>query len=364
MLREILVSGGAIFAMFFGAGNMVFPVILGQQWGPYWVSAISGFSLTGIFVPLLGLISIVLLRGNSDKFFGCLGIKLSILMQACIMIIEGPFGIVPRAITVGFGGIKSICPAFNPTIYFFICSVIIWFLTIRRDRIVPIIGKILTPIKLSLLIFLIIFGLYGASHIGVTELTFSSTAFWEGTSYGYQTYDLPAAIYFAAMVIGYFYESNKSQSKKDLLIHGMLSCLLCAFLLGIMYFAFGYISANYSAIINGLPKEDMLPILVKISIGNFSYYLFGAIIFIACITTAVAATSIWSTFIDNLFPDSKLVTHERVVVCSVIIAFLIANLGFDAIVDKMSSVLIILYPILILLTVYNIYRSLVSREDL
>lgn len=360
MIKESFISGGAIFAMFFGAGNMVFPVILGQKWGLDWLSAVIGFSVTGILVPLMGLISVVLLRGSSDQYFDCLGRRISLTLQLIIMIIEGPFGIVPRALTVGYGGIKPLFNNFSPMLYFLFCTIILWFLTCQRQKIVPIIGKILTPIKLTLLTILIGFGVHQASTLGSCQ-AFHPAAFSEGLFLGYQTYDLPGAIYFASIVIGYFYLNNQNKSNKELLTHGLCACCISAILLAIMYFAFGYMSANNAAVIKGLPAEDMLPYLAQLSMGPAAYYIFGGVIFVACLTTAVAALSVWSNFIDNLFKDEKLVNHQRVVFVSLIITFLVANTGFDAIVSNMGYVLNVIYPLLIALTAYNIYNSLVNR---
>lgn len=358
VIKETIVAGCAIFAMFFGAGNIVFPIILGQEFSTNWYSSIFGFCLTGVIVPLMGLISVVLLDADSNKFFSPLGKKLAFLLQLVIMLIEGPFGIVPRALTIGFGGINAITDKCPNWVFFLISCILLFFLTKSKSKIVPIIGKVLTPLKLSLLLILVIFGVYESYTFQGFGLTFSYHAFKDGIVAGYQTYDLPGAVYFASIVVGYFYTQHKnSLSKKELIKKGIFASCLSAFLLTIMYFAFSYISAHYSSELAGMPKEDMLPAVVGLALGDFSKYLFGGIMVVACLTTAVAALTVWSKFIDEQL-EKYSISHQTIIIVSILITFVVSNIGFDGIVKNMEPVLIVLYPVLILLTIFNIYSSI------
>lgn len=374
-VRDVFIAGGAIFAMFFGAGNIVFPIGLGNYFPSDWYSAIFGFCTTGVIVPLLGLISIVFLNADSDRFFAPLDrnfiakntvLKFSILIQVVLMLIEGPFGIVPRALTVGFSGVKAMCPGFSPIIFFGLSCLFLFFLTKRKEKIVPIIGKVLTPIKLSLLFVLVIFGLYESFSFSSEDITFSMDAFFNGAVTGYQTYDLPGAIYFASIVMGYFYmaRDNNGLSDKRFITKAVCACFISAFLLTIMYFAFAYISAHYVEELRGMSQVDMLPKLVELALGGYSKILFCAIMVVACLTTSVAALSVWSRFIDK-FVEKYNISHTIVISVSLVITFFISNLGFDGIVANMEPVLVILYPLLILLTVYNLCKSFfgVSKNE-
>lgn len=373
-IRDIFIAGGAIFAMFFGAGNIVFPIGLGNRFSSDWHSAIFGFCATGVVVPLLGLISVVFLNANSDKFFAPLDnnlisrktvLKFSVLIQIVLMLIEGPFGIVPRALTVGFSGVKAVCPNFPSVIFFGLSCLFLFFLTKRKEKIVPIIGKVLTPIKLSLLFVLVVFGLYECFSFSSCGVTFSAGAFFNGAVTGYQTYDLPGAIYFASIVMGYFYINSKNghnnsiAAGKDFIKRAVYACFISALLLTIMYFAFAYISAHYVNELRGMSQVDMLPRLVELALGEYSKVLFCAIMVVACLTTSVAALSVWSRFIDK-FVEKYNVSHTFVISVSLVITFFISNLGFDGIVANMEPVLVVLYPILILLTVYNLCKSFFS----
>lgn len=370
-IRDVFIAGGAIFAMFFGAGNIVFPIGLGNYFNSDWYSAIFGFCTTGVIVPLLGLISVVFLNASSDEFFAPLdnnlifrkmALRLSVLVQMILMLIEGPFGIVPRALTVGFSGVKAVCPNFPSVVFFALSCMLLFFFTKRKDKIVPIIGKILTPIKLSLLFILVIFGLYECFSFSSCSVTFSTSAFLNGAVTGYQTYDLPGAIYFASIVMGYFYinsknsYSNKCIAGKDFLKRAVCACFISALLLTIMYFAFAYISAHYVEELKGMSQVDMLPRLVELALGDYSKVLFCAIMVVACLTTSVAALSVWSRFIDK-FVGKYNISHTIVISVSLVITFFVSNLGFDGIVANMEPVLVVLYPVLILLTIYNLYKS-------
>ncbi|MDR2416753.1 MAG: branched-chain amino acid transport system II carrier protein [Holosporales bacterium] len=353
----ILLAGGAIFAMFFGAGNIVFPPILGETWPNAWVSAISGFCLTGVFVPLLGLIAVVLLSGDVEAFFSPLGAVGALLLQASIMAIEGPFGIVPRCFNIAYGGCKAIFPSISSWVFCGFSCMCVGVMTIKKERVIPFIGKFLTPIKLSFLSLLVLWGLWKATPGQESTTGFSLEAFNAGILAGYQTYDLPGAIYFSSMAMGYLMTLKNGQSKKILLLKGIAASCISAMLLAVMYMAFICLGVQYSTVLVNVAPEDILPRIVDLSLGRFSTYVYSLVIIIACLTTAVAAISVWTAFITKLLRPFK-VSYETVLIMSLGIAFVVSSLGFSGIVRFMQPVLQYMYPILIGVTLVNLWREI------
>ncbi|MDR0407258.1 MAG: branched-chain amino acid transport system II carrier protein [Holosporales bacterium] len=355
-MKGIFLAGGAIFAMFFGAGNVVFPPILGETWPHAWPSAIGGFCLTGVLVPLLGLIAVVLLSGNSDSFFTPLGKVCAFLLQAAIMAIEGPFGIVPRCLNVAYGGCKAMAPSVPSWAFCGGACLCVGIMTVKKEHVVPFIGKFLTPIKLGFLSLLVIWGLSQATPYKGNSLVFSLSAFNEGILAGYQTYDLPGAIYFSSMAMGYLMTLKGNKSKKDLLVKGIAASCISALLLTIMYIAFICLGVQYSTFLVGVAPEDILPRIVELSLGRFSTYVYSLVIIIACLTTAVAAISVWTAFVTKILHFSK-ISYEKVLIASLCIAFVVSTLGFSGIVQFMQPVLQYMYPVLIGLTLVNLVRE-------
>ncbi|MDR1910246.1 MAG: branched-chain amino acid transport system II carrier protein [Holosporales bacterium] len=352
-----LLAGGAIFAMFFGAGNIVFPPILGEAWPDTWVSAISGFCLTGVLVPLLGLIAVVLLSGSVEAFFSPLGTVGAFLLQAAIMAIEGPFGIVPRCFNVAYGGCKAMFPSVSSWVFCGFSCICVGAMTVKKEHIVPFIGKFLTPIKLGFLSLLVLFGLWQATPSQEDTMRFSLEAFNAGIFAGYQTYDLPGAIYFSSMAMGFLTVLKKGQSKRTLLIKGISASCISALLLVAMYVAFICLGVQYSAVLVGVAPEDVLPRIVDLSLGRFSTYVYSLVIMIACLTTAVAAISVWTTFVTKLLRPWK-ISYETVLIVSLGIAFIVSSLGFSGIVQFMQPILQYMYPILIGITFVHLWREI------
>lgn len=194
--KSILIYSFAIFAMFFGSGNLVFPLQIGLAAGNHWVSGFLGLLVTGIFLPFLGLFVIKLYQGNYRHFFGeagkIAGIGLPLLMLALL----GSFGVVPRCITVAYGSIHFLYPSLALTLFsLFFCA--ITYLVCLNDKImVNLLGKWMSPALLAILITLIIVAIIKVPNVSDLSLPLpTSNAFTYGFYAGYQTMDLFAAFF-------------------------------------------------------------------------------------------------------------------------------------------------------------------------
>ena len=108
--KTVVTAGFAMFSMFFGSGNLVFPLLIGKEALHQYPVAILGLLVTAVLVPFLGLISIILFDGNYRTYFERLGTIPAFLLIAIILMLIGPFGVVPRCITVAYGGFSLIYP--------------------------------------------------------------------------------------------------------------------------------------------------------------------------------------------------------------------------------------------------------------
>lgn len=353
MNRSIFTVGFAVFTMFFGAGNMVLPLFLMQKWPDHWLPAFIGFCITAVFVTLLGLISSVLVGGDIKKFFAPLGLMGGLALQTILIAIEGPFGIVPRSMIVAFGGVKTIWPELNPHLFYFLSCVAIFILAIDRHRIVKVIGNILTPIMLIFLVLIICYSFmhYGSSGIDI-KLS-SGEAFIDGLLEGYLTYDLPGAIYFTSIAMVYL--TAISSRKEDILSNGIKASFVSAILLITVYSLFIYLGLSHRELLQDTLPEQILPTIIKGSLGPSVSLIFAIFILLACITTAIAAITIWTDFIHHHVPK---LNYKAIMALSLAIAFVVSSLDFTHLMGILGPVLNFIYPILIALTVYNIINSL------
>jgi branched-chain amino acid:cation transporter, LIVCS family len=348
MNKAVWTVGLAVFTMFFGAGNMVLPLMLSQKWLNEWPLAFCGFLITGVIVTFFGLIAAVLC-GKIKDYFTPLGVVFGLLMQLVLISIEGPFGVVPRSMIVAFGGVKSIFPELSNMVFYAISCISLFFLARNKMAIVTVIGQYLTPLMLAFLSVLVISTAMNENTIS-GDLVCSSEAFRDGLLTGYLTYDLPGAIYFTGIAISYL--KAMGESKKSRLIYGIKASMISGSLLIIVYASFVYLGLSYSDLIADVAPEHILPTIVKGALGPASTYIFAGFVVIACLTTAVAAITIWTDFIFKL--SKEVIPRQLILAGSLLLAFVISTLDFMGLMHVLSPVLNILYPILIILTFYNI----------
>lgn len=349
MNRNILTVGFAVFTMFFGAGNMVLPLHLMQEWPDHWFPAFLGFCITAVFFTLLGLIGSVMVEGNLKKFFSPVGIVIGLILQIVLILIEGPFGIVPRSLIVAYGGVNSVFPSLPKEIFYSVTCFVIYFLAINKNRIISIIGNVVTPLMLMFLALIVI---TTYMNFGVKEINFelaNSEAFVDGLFKGYLTYDLPGALYFTTIAMTYL--MSLSKSKEKILSNGIKSSLVSALLLSTVYAFFIYIGLSFKTILVNIPPELILPTIVKSSLGVSFSVVFSCMIFLACVTTAIAAITVWSDFIHSFYPK---LGYKKILIVSLIISYIVSLLGFSSLMKMLGPVLNLIYPILAVLSIYNI----------
>ena len=213
--KDIIVVGFALFAMFFGAGNLIFPPYLGVVSGSGWMTGFTGFIIADVGLALLAILAAAKCQGDINAVLGRAGKTLSLILATAIMICLGPLLAIPRTGATTFEmGIQPIFSGFNPIVFSVIFFGLTLVLTIKPSKVVDIIGQYLTPALLIALIFLIVMGV--VSPLGdLNEAPVISNIFAEGISQGYQTMDPLGAIALSAVVIislsqkGYTEESQK-----------------------------------------------------------------------------------------------------------------------------------------------------------
>lgn len=145
----VLVAGLALFSMFFGAGDIVLPLILGGGAGDKNIYALAGLLVAGVGLPLLGLLSMMLFQGDYHSFFNRIGKRGGAILILIIQGVVGPFGAIPRLITLSFTNLKPYMPEMLSLALFSLLSCfLIYFFVRKRHRVVDLLGLVLTPILL------------------------------------------------------------------------------------------------------------------------------------------------------------------------------------------------------------------------
>lgn len=154
MIKELLVVGStgfALFSMFFGSGNLVFPIRVGLESEGHFGMASLGVLCTCVIFPLLGMLGMTLYQGRIDEFFGAFGKKGVFLFSLLALALMGPFGVLARCLTVIHGALQLLTPDVSLPVTSFITCMTIFFLAANKTRIITLLGTFLTPILLATL---------------------------------------------------------------------------------------------------------------------------------------------------------------------------------------------------------------------
>lgn len=347
---NILTIGFALFAMFFGAGNLLLPPFIGMQVGQHIWITILAFGLTGILLPFFGVLSVT----NSGDSFNDLGNRINknvaAILGTIIMICIGPLIAIPRtAATTYEVGILPSFPDSQPiwtSISFFAVT---WLFSIVPSKVVNLVGNILTPLLLLLLIILIFIGV--TNPIDNTDISSLSTmdSFSLGFTEGYQTLDVLASVIFAGIIItatkskGY---TSVREKNKIVIAAGALAaiCLL------IIYGGLIYLGATSGINDLDVKRSELLIHISKSLLGKYGTLAIAISIALACLTTAIALTSAFGTFFNQLTKNK--VSYRILVTICCIFSCILSISGVDTIIQFAYPPLAFVYPIVITLVLY------------
>ena len=350
--KDMLVIGAALFAMFFGAGNLIFPPLLGQQTGTSWLI---GFLFFFIFDVGLALVAILALINKNEYSItgltGPMGKVPGAVIGAIGALCIGPFLAIPRtAATTYEVGVAPLFPGFNTWIFSAVFFAIVLVLTIRPSKVVDIVGQFLTPVLVIFLLIMIIVGI--VNPLGPIELDSTVNAVKEGTYNGYQTLDVIASMIFIIII------ANSARDKgytdqASLAGATIRSSVVAAIGLLIIYGGLTYLGATTGTLADyqNLDQTTLLVTITKGLFGNTGVILLGIIVLFACWTTAIGLTSAVSEYFVEL-SGGKL-KYKTLVIIIVIFSWVISNAGVSTIIQFSAPLLNLIYPGLLVLDVYK-----------
>jgi LIVCS family branched-chain amino acid:cation transporter len=352
--KIVITTGLALFAMFFGAGNILFPLYLGANAGQHIGITTLGFLIAGVGVPFLGLIATSLFNGSYHAFFARLGKIPAFLLITFLMIIIGPLGALPRTEVTTFYALQPYLPNFlnnNAVFSLFYCG-LVFLLAYREAKVVEILGLYLSPVKIISFTALIILGFISVEPSLPSPLS-TFEAFNKAIMNGYNTMDLLGAFFYCTVAfksIKHATHHNPTLSPTTLTLK---SSMVGAGLTGAVYLGFMWIAHNHAASLQGLPEEKMISAISMLVLGKFGALFVCVSVSFACVATALALADVCSIYLyEEVF-------HKRVskIVCLstvMLLTYLMTNVGFQGILNITVPILKIVYPALIILCIFNI----------
>lgn len=357
-----IIVGMAIFSMFFGGGNLTFPLWIGSETTSISSSSL-GFIISGVLLPCFGIIISLLFNGNYERFLGIWGKLIGSILTFALLLFWIPLGSGPRCNLLAYGAYS--CQFGNEMplwVYSAIYSVIVYVLTYQKNRILEILGSIITPLLIACIFFLVysVFTQDIEASINVIpsgHLNWND--FFSSLFAGYNTMDFIAAIFFSSAVIGLIKE--KQGEKFDLRFVRDAS-LIAISLLSLVYIGMIFISNMNADILSGVPKDQLLIVIGHAMFHENLQMVIFAIITLSVLSTSMALSLVFSDYLRKKIFKEKL-DHKTCLLISVLSSFLMSTIGFSRLAILISYAMTILYPFLLMITSAALVNKIQERKS-
>ena len=369
-LKDYLYLGSMLFGLFFGAGNLIFPVHMGQEAGANVWPAIIGFLITGIGLPFLGIIAIGIsgenglfaLASRVHKGYGY-------FFTVALYLVIGPFFAMPRLAATSFEiGLTPFVAENQKTLFLAIFSILFfalsWWFSRNPSKLLDYVGKFLNPLFLALLAILIVMS-FVKPMANIHDITvlgkYRAHAFFTGFQNGYNTLDVLASLAFGIIVVNTL--KNKGVTKKstitaDTFKSGAVSVLL----MGIIY-SFLSLMGTMSMGKFDLSENGGIALaqIAHYYLGTGGSIILALIVVVACLKTTIGLTTAFSETFAELFPG---LSYSTLIAGVSIIPCIIANVGLTSIISYSTPVLMFLYPLAIILVLLGVSGPLFKNNPI
>lgn len=357
-----MTTGLALFSMFFGAGNLIFPLLIGQSVGTNGWYAVAGLGLTAVLVPFLGLAAMILFEGDCRRFFGRIGKIPGVALFFLLQLILGPFGVIPRLVTLMHAMAKPYLFDIPLVGFSVLAAVVIFFCSRNRERLIGYLGIVFTPILLVSLAALIFEGIATGTALNPIS-TSPNDSFLKGLVGGYQTMDLIAAFLFAIVALPHF-QQKKGKSGRGVNVKKMfLSTLIAASLLFLTYVGLCFISIYHGwPFQSSCPSEELLSAIAVKLLGPIGGSIAVIAVISACLSTAMTLASIFADYLRIEICKER-ISSKWALIATLAITAVVSSLGFGGIAAILGPILQVIYPGLILLTALNLFHALYKKRS-
>lgn len=353
--RQVLITSAlALFSMFFGAGNMIFPPTLGRWAGDAYLVSMVGFLLTSVGIVMLAVSSTTLAGGGVEDNAKPLGKGLSTVFGLAIMLSIGPGLAIPRTaatthelLSLSLG--RELSPVLISALFF----ILVLFFTFNSGKVISILGNILTPVLLVTLSIIIIVSI--VNPIGQVVDTGALNVFARSFEEGYQTMDGLAAFAFSSIIIQGFRDAGitKPESQAKLTVQaGLIAGIFLAFIYGGLLYA-GATSSSFD--LGEVGRVDLLVFISRSLIGNAGVTIMSIAMILACLTTATGLSASVGNFFERI--SGGRISYRIAVIVSILFSFVVAIAGVESIVAISGPILAFIYPIAIVMIFLNLARQ-------
>ncbi|RBQ32033.1 branched-chain amino acid transport system II carrier protein [Arcobacter sp. FW59] len=365
--KDALILGFAIFSMYFGAGNIIFPPYLGLTSSSNWDLAFMSYFIADIGFATLTMFALLKAGGRVENLTHKIGTIAGIFLTSAIILCIGPLIALPRTgattyemLVVPFFGASFTNSLITSIVYY---GLILIF-TLKPTTMIEILGRFLTPALFIGLLILIIKGVFfpiADGEIAQSEATTSNIIF-DGMLAGYQTLDVLAALAFGIIILKAVsdkgvYTEHKQQIK--LVAYASIVAAICIF---IIYFGLTYLGATTSTVYeSNIDRATLLNSIIFSLFGSGGNLLLGIVVFLACFTTGAALVSVTSEYFSRL--SHRRVSYKTLVVVVTIFSIILTNFGLEFIISIAFPILTVVYPAAIILVVLSFFDNFIKNDN-
>ncbi len=356
VILDSVIIGAALFSMFFGAGNMIFPPYLGLKAGTDWFSGFLGYYIADIGLAVVAILAQIRIGGH-ERFLSPLGKFIGPAMMFAVVMCIGPFISIPRTAATTYElSIAPLFEGFNMPLFYLIFFGVVALLCINRSAVVDIIGKILTPLLFVGLIFLIVMGLINPmGDITLPPRTESVVA--DGISAGYQSMDVLASVIFGVIILASAANKGYTEPKAKARV-AMGAGIVSGIGLLIIYLGLAYLGATASSNYDmHIDRTGLLTSIISTLMpGTWGMVFFAVVAGLACLSTAIALTTSAAEYLEGLTKGK--IKYKYFVIGICVFDAIISLVGVEMLITVAAPILDIVYPPILML----VLTSFLPRE--
>ncbi|MGT2783940.1 branched-chain amino acid transport system II carrier protein [Streptococcus merionis] len=363
--KDYFTIGSMLFGILFGAGNLIFPVHMGQEAGANVWQAVLGFLVSAIGLPFLAIVGMAFTRSRSVyELASRVGHRFGVFFTVLLYLVIGPFFAIPRLASTSFQiGLVPFVGEGNAvalavySVFFFALA---WIMSRRATKLLDYVGKYLNPaflVVLGILLIMVVVNPMGASSQAMVQEAYQSNAFATGILEGYNTLDVLAALAFAILVISALKNlgvKEPSQIATDMVKSGVISMVLMGLIYGLLAYAGATSLGQFALSENG---GIALAQIAGHYLGTAGSILLALIVFLGCLKTAVGLLTAFSETFAEMFPS---VSYSTFLALTTIFPMIFANVGLTNIIAYSIPVLMFIYPLAIALVLLALLEKWVK----
>ncbi len=357
-LADLIALGFMTFALFLGAGNIIFPPIVGQESGEQFWWAATGFLITGVGLPLAAIVALVRSGGDLFTVTQPVGRIAGTLFGVLIYLTIGPFFAIPRTTTVSFEvGVAYFLGDGQAALFIYsvVYFAIVILIAMYPGRLIDTVGKYITPVLVAALVILGGYAVLApAEAVGVSNELYRQAPLSRGFLQGYLTMDGLAGLVFGIVIVNAIRGRNVDDPKLQTR-YALIAAVIAAMGLALVYLSLVYLGATSNSV---APNADtgavILAEYMQYSFGVGGHMLLAVVITLACLTTAIGLTTACGEYFSRLLP----VSYRTIVISFGLFSLVVANQGLERLISFSVPVLVGLYPVAMTLVVLSLLSPL------